>query len=118
MDVAVSETRQSPMQVVNDKASERPGVKFSSLITHHSSLMLRLVLDTNVWLDWLVFDDPVVAPIRTAVAEGKAAVFIDEAVEAELVRVLGYSFGARTLDAQQQAKAIADCLQVARKDER
>jgi len=80
--------------------------------------MLRLVLDTNVWLDWLVFDDPVVAPIRTAVAEGKAAVFIDEAVEAELVRVLGYSFGARTLDAQQQAKAIADCLQVARKDER
>ena len=26
----------------------------------------RLVLDTNVWLDWLVFDDPGIAAIRDA----------------------------------------------------
>jgi predicted nucleic acid-binding protein len=77
--------------------------------------MLRLVLDTNVWLDWLVFDDPVVAPVKAAVAEGRAAVFIDEAVEVELVRVLAYPFGARTLDAQAQANAIAQCLRIATK---
>ena len=27
---------------------------------------MRLVLDTNVWLDWLIFDDPAIAPLRTA----------------------------------------------------
>ena len=77
--------------------------------------MLRLVFDTNVWLDWLVFDDPSVAPVKMAVAEGRAKVFIDDAVEAELVRVLGYPFGARSLDAQAQAKAVAECLRVATK---
>ena len=30
---------------------------------------MRLVLDTNVWLDWLVFDDPALAPLKDAVAE-------------------------------------------------
>lgn len=79
--------------------------------------MLRLVLDTNVWLDWLLFDDPVIAPVKAAVAAGGAAVFIDDAVEAELARVLAYPFGSRTLDAQQQARAIAECLRVARKAE-
>ena len=49
---------------------------------------MRLVLDTNVWLDWLVFDDPELAPVRAAVAQGLARVFIDAACEAELARVL------------------------------
>lgn len=31
---------------------------------------LRLVLDTNVWLDWLAFGDPSVAAIKSAVAAG------------------------------------------------
>jgi len=53
----------------------------------------RLVLDTNVWLDWLVFDDPSVAPIKAAVAENRAEVFIDAACEAELERALGYDLG-------------------------
>jgi predicted nucleic acid-binding protein len=79
--------------------------------------MLRLVLDTNVWLDWLVFDDPAVAPVKAAVAEGRAAVFMDEAVEAELVRALAYPFGTKSLDAQAQAAAIARCLRIARRDE-
>lgn len=42
--------------------------------------MLRLVLDTNVWLDWLVFDDPAIAPVKATVVEGRAAVFIDDAL--------------------------------------
>ena len=33
---------------------------------------LRVVLDTNVWLDWLVFDDPTIAPIKAAVATERA----------------------------------------------
>lgn len=31
---------------------------------------MRLVLDTNVWLDWLVFDDARLAPLADAVAAG------------------------------------------------
>lgn len=29
------------------------------------------VLDTNVWLDWLAFEDPLVAPLRAAVQQGR-----------------------------------------------
>jgi predicted nucleic acid-binding protein len=64
---------------------------------------LRLVLDTNVWLDWLVFDDAGIAPIRNAVSQGYANVFLSEACEAELVRVLAYSLSGRALDVAQQA---------------
>ena len=42
---------------------------------------MRLVLDTNVWLDWLAFDDPGVAPLKAAVAEGRAEIYIDEIID-------------------------------------
>src|SRR5688572_22471108 len=74
---------------------------------------LRLVLDTNVWLDWLVFDDPDVAPVKAAVAVGRAEVVVDEAVVAELTRVLAYSFGPRTLTAEAQSKCMVECGRVA-----
>jgi len=64
---------------------------------------MRLVLDTQVWIDWLVFDDPAVAPIRAAVAAGRAEVVIDRECEAELARALGYPLGKRSVDVQ-------DCL--------
>jgi uncharacterized protein len=80
-------------------------------------MTIRLVLDTNVWLDWLLFDEPAVAPIKAAVAAGRAEVCIDAEVEAELVRVLAYSFGARTLDAARQAELLARFRELARKDE-
>jgi len=70
---------------------------------------MRLVLDTNVWLDWLVFDDPELAPLRAAVGEGRARVFIDAACEAELERVLAYSLGRLRLDAAAQAACLAAC---------
>jgi putative PIN family toxin of toxin-antitoxin system len=73
----------------------------------------RLVLDTNVWLDWLVFGDPAAAPIRAAVAAGRAAIFIDEACAAELARVLAYPLGRRALDAAAQAAALAECRRFA-----
>jgi uncharacterized protein len=78
---------------------------------------MRLVLDTNVWLDWLVFADPDVAPLKAAVTAGKAEVFVDEASEAELARVLAYSFGSKTLTAEAQAACLAECRRNSRRYE-
>jgi uncharacterized protein len=78
---------------------------------------IRLVLDTNVWLDWLLFDEPSVKPIKSAVAAGRAEIVIDAEGEAELVRVLAYPFGARTLDETRQAELIAQCRSIALKSE-
>ena len=79
---------------------------------------MRLVLDTNVWLDWLVFDDPSIAPIKAAVAAKRAEVFIDAACEAELERALAYDFGRkRTLDAAGRDACLALCRRVARRIE-
>jgi predicted nucleic acid-binding protein len=79
---------------------------------------MRLVLDTNVWLDWLVFGDAEVAPLRAAVARGRARVFIDAACEAELARVLAYPLGRLRLDAQAQAACLAECRRIACRGER
>lgn len=76
--------------------------------------MLRLVLDTNVWLDWLVFDDSGIRPLQTAVAAGDAEIIINADCEAELVRVLGYPLQKWTLGADQQTAAITACRAIAR----
>ena len=75
---------------------------------------LRLVLDTNVWLDWLVFADAGVAPIQNTVARGGAIVCISAACEAELNRVLGYPLSGHALGADAQAAALAQCRDVTR----
>ena len=75
---------------------------------------LRLVLDTNVWLDWLVFDDPGIAPIRAVVEAGGAEIFITAACEQELARVLGYPMRKTPLAATAQAACLAQCRRVAR----
>jgi putative PIN family toxin of toxin-antitoxin system len=82
-----------------------------------SCMPLRLVLDTNIWLDWLVFDDPGIAPIKAAAGSGKAEIFIGPACEQELVRVLAYPLGKKTLDAAMQAACLAECRRIARTDE-
>ncbi|HPU52178.1 MAG TPA: PIN domain-containing protein [Burkholderiaceae bacterium] len=46
------------------------------------------VIDTNVWLDWLVFDDPVVAVLRSAVADGAIELLATAWMRAELLSVL------------------------------
>lgn len=74
---------------------------------------LRLVLDTNVWLDWLVFDDPGVAPIRQAVRQRHAEVFIDAACADELQAVLAYKLRKTMLSAEEQAACLAECRLVA-----
>ena len=75
--------------------------------------MKRLVLDTQVWLDWLVFDDKDIAPLRNAVALKRAQVFIDAACEAELERVLAYDLGKRSLDPAARAACLVQCRRVA-----
>lgn len=67
---------------------------------------LKLVLDTNAWLDWLVFRDPAIVPIAAAVKTGTARIVIDEECDAELERALGYDLGRYSLDPLQQAQAL------------
>lgn len=76
--------------------------------------MLRLVLDTNVWLDWLVFDDPDIAPLRAAVSAGSAEIIINDECESELIRVLGYPLQKWTLDPERQTACIAQCRHMTR----
>jgi len=51
---------------------------------------MRLVLDTNIWLDWLVFDDPSVVSLKTSWREGRVQIPINAACLEELGRVLVY----------------------------
>jgi putative PIN family toxin of toxin-antitoxin system len=53
--------------------------------------MMRLVLDTNVVLDLLHFDDPAAAPLRQALRDGRAACFGNAACRDELAHVLSYT---------------------------
>ena len=78
----------------------------------------RLVLDTHVWLDWLAFDDPSVAALRSAVAEERAEVYMDGACEAELQRVLGYPVAKRVPESAVQAARLAEARRIARRPER
>ena len=77
----------------------------------------RIILDTNIWLDWLVFKDLTLLKLRQSVAEGQAEIFIDAACEAELERVLAYDLARHTLDAAAQAACLAECRRIARRVE-
>lgn len=75
----------------------------------------RVILDTNIWLDWLVFDDPSVLHLKKVVSEGKAEIFINLDCEAELERVLAYDLARHTLDAAAQAAGLAECRRIAQR---
>jgi uncharacterized protein len=75
---------------------------------------VRLVFDTNVWLDWLVFDDAGVSALRHAVVAGRAELWTDEGCLSELARVLGYPLFASALDPEVQAAHLAAASQVVR----
>jgi len=74
---------------------------------------LRLVLDTNAWLDWLVFGDTQIAPLRAAHAAGEIEIYIDATCTEELRRVLNYKLGKRVLDTATQEAALAECRRIA-----
>lgn len=73
---------------------------------------MRLVLDTNVWLDWLIFDDPAIAALRTAKDNGSIEIVIDDPCRNELVRVLAYPKFALDDQAQKNLLAKADRISV------
>ena len=75
---------------------------------------MRLVLDTNVWLDWLAFDDATIAPLKRAQASGMIAIFSDEACTRELVAVLNYDLGKRSLNVETQKAKLAEFHRLAR----
>ena len=68
-----------------------------------------LVIDTNIALDLLVFDDPRWAPLRTALAAGACRWLATRAMRDELLRVLGYPLIASRLlrDAREPAQVAA-----------
>jgi putative PIN family toxin of toxin-antitoxin system len=47
-------------------------------------------LDTNVWIDWLIFDNPSVEPLKAAHRAGRVTIAVNEACLEELKLVLGY----------------------------
>ena len=51
---------------------------------------IRLVLDTNVVIDWLVFDDPFMNPLRYGVRDAQIQVLTHPPAIEELKRVLAY----------------------------
>ena len=65
---------------------------------------MRIVLDTNVWLDLLVFRDAGVGLIE----RGGFDIYADERCAEELARVLGYPFAEKLLDAERRAHAMAE----------
>lgn len=71
---------------------------------------MRLVLDTNVWIDWLVFDDPAVAPLKAALHDGRVRIVIDEACLKELESVLAYpEFGLTAAHKADRLAEVAHC---------
>lgn len=51
---------------------------------------LRWVLDTNVVIDWLMFNDPYMNPLRERVVDGRVVVLTHQPSINELKRVLAY----------------------------
>ena len=51
---------------------------------------VRVVLDSNVWIDILVFDDPATRPIHAALEARALEALIDQRCLNELTRVLDY----------------------------
>jgi putative PIN family toxin of toxin-antitoxin system len=75
---------------------------------------VKLVLDTNVWLDWLVFDDPRIAPLAQSIERGAAVVLASPPMLDEFASVIArphFGLGPQAcaaLAARQRA-AVTDC---------
>jgi uncharacterized protein len=72
----------------------------------------RIVLDSNVWIDILVFDDPHTRPIRAALERGALCALIDARCQGELTYVLDYpQFVKRAVDKQAALDTLARLTQ-------
>ncbi|WP_415914156.1 putative toxin-antitoxin system toxin component, PIN family [Paraburkholderia sp. J12] len=69
---------------------------------------LPVVLDSNVWLDIIVFDDPHTRPIRAGLESGALRALIDARCLAEFTYVLDYpQFAGRGVEKTDAIAAIA-----------
>ncbi|CAH2903815.1 MAG: hypothetical protein PPHEMADM_5140 [uncultured Paraburkholderia sp.] len=86
--------------------------------SHASRGALRVVLDSNVWIDILVFDDPHTRPIRAALESGALAALIDARCLAELTYVLDYpQFVERKVDKSAVVARLAQLVEPAAQPE-
>jgi len=74
----------------------------------------RLVLDTNVWLDWLVFADPSVCAIQAAVCERRAEIVLNPPCRDELERALGYPLRGTIASPDRRMQWLGEALGVVR----
>src|SRR5204863_9063098 len=86
-----------------------------AIVRGRSPNSLRLVLDTQIWLDWLVFDDPGVRALRNAVEKGRAEIWMNAACDTELERVLAYDLGKHSIAPAAQATALAHARRIAQR---
>jgi putative PIN family toxin of toxin-antitoxin system len=77
-------------------------------ITSATSPAPRVVLDSNIWVDLLVFGDPHCTPIRAALEAGTIAPVIRADCREELRRVLAYPQFARFAVDIDAALAVVD----------
>ena len=68
----------------------------------------RWVLDTNVVIDWLMFNHPFMDPLRERVADGRLVILTHQPAIVELKAVLGYR--QLKLDAARQGQIFARYL--------
>lgn len=74
----------------------------------------RLVLDTNVWLDWLVFADASVQAIRAGVQARRIEIVMNPPCRDELERALGYPMRRKVAPAEVQALWMVEALGMVR----
>jgi putative PIN family toxin of toxin-antitoxin system len=68
----------------------------------------RVILDSNIWIDILVFDDPNTRAIFAALESGALIALIDARCLTELTRVLDYpQFVARNIDKETALATVA-----------
>jgi putative PIN family toxin of toxin-antitoxin system len=85
----------------------------TAVTTEVSHQVPRIVLDSNVWIDILVFDDPHTRPIRAALERGALCALIDARCHAELTYVLDYpQFAKRAVDKQAALDTVARLTQL------
>ncbi len=73
---------------------------------------LRLVLDTQIWLDLLLFDDPRCAALGAALLGGRAIAHTDDECSAEWRRVLRYPALRLTPEQREELQSRFDALAV------
>ena len=68
------------------------------------------VLDTQVLLDWALFDDPRVRPWAEAIQRGSVRWIYCAAMQVEALRVVHYPALAKRVEPQASAHKVADCF--------